>query len=69
MKSHAALSLAFEKEIQDTSCWWSGDAHQLQNMVLQDWGIRGLIVAISVVSVMFSKDTEVFIRLPGYLRD
>ena len=61
MKSHAAFSLAFEKEIQDTSCWWSGDAPQLQSIVSQDCGIRGLIVAIIVVSIVLSKDAEVFI--------
>ena len=49
-----------EKEVQDTSCWGSGGVPQIIK-IPQDWGIRGLIVAISEVSIMFSKDAEVLI--------
>ena len=60
MKSHAAFSLAFKKEVQDTSCWGSGGVPQIKK-VPQDWGIGGFIVAIIVVSIVLSKDAEVFI--------
>jgi len=49
-----------EREVQDTCCRGSGGAPRIKK-IPQDWGIRGLIVAISEVSIMFSKDAEVLI--------